>query len=76
MPWTEPAPQGVGRVAPGASVKEARQEEDPSLLHPEHITHLVALWEREQGTRGRAQSVFKRTGGRKVAEEEGGWGEK
>ena len=53
-------------------MKEARQEEDPSLLHPEHITHLVALWEREQGTRGRAQSVFKRTGGRKVAEEEGG----
>ena len=50
-------------------MKEARQEEDPSLLHPEHITHLVALWEREQGTQGRTQGIFKRTGG-----EEGGRG--
>lgn len=56
-------------------MKEARQGEDPSLLHPERITHLVALWEHEQGTRGRAQE-FSRSGGRKVAEEEGGGVEK
>lgn len=49
--------------------KWARQEEDPSPLHPEHISDSVPLWEGDQRKQDRAQGIFKRKSGRKGLEE-------